>query len=356
MSAVEAQKALRAAKEGRFSPVYYVTGEDVFLTEEWVRLLVEAAVDPATRDFNLEVRRGNDVDAETLGSLLGTPPMMAERRCVVVRDVGSLKKDARAALDRYLRTPANDAVVILVAGPDAKADKGLESAATTIRLKALEGDRLEKWIARTAQDAGASMLPEASALLQEAVGTDLGPLRLEIDKLVAYVRGRPDGSPVIDEAAVTAVVGVHREETMGQLLDAIGQRDAVTALARLPGVLQQPKNGAVPVIMQLTVQTMGIGWAVAMRENGTPPGRLEGELFGFLKSVGSVYVGRSWGEAVKAWARAVPQWTSRDVSHALETLLQADLALKTTKLSSDEQILSNVILSLCGTPRRRRAA
>ncbi len=35
---------------------------------------------PSTRDFNLDIRAAAELDAETLGSLLGTPPMMAERR------------------------------------------------------------------------------------------------------------------------------------------------------------------------------------------------------------------------------------------------------------------------------------
>src|SRR3954470_1072730 len=97
------QKALRAAvKEGTFDPAYYLYGEDDYLKDEELKRLIEASVDPATRDFNLETLRGADLDAETLGSMVSTPPMMAERRVVVVRDVSALKKDSRAMLDKYL--------------------------------------------------------------------------------------------------------------------------------------------------------------------------------------------------------------------------------------------------------------
>src|ERR671925_1392516 len=110
------QRILRdAVRDKHFAPAYYLFGEDDFLKEQAVRQLVDAVVDPATRDFNFEVRRGGELDAETLGSLLATPPMIAERRVLVVRDVGALRKDARTALDRYLKSPAPDAVVILVA-------------------------------------------------------------------------------------------------------------------------------------------------------------------------------------------------------------------------------------------------
>ena len=74
------EKALATALKKRvFDPVYYFFGDDDFLKDQRARELVEAAVDPSTRDFNLELRRGADVDAEALDGLLSTPPMLAER-------------------------------------------------------------------------------------------------------------------------------------------------------------------------------------------------------------------------------------------------------------------------------------
>src|SRR6185503_1137656 len=102
-------KALRPAlQDKKFSPAYYLHGEDEYLKEEALRHLVDAAIDPATRDFNLDQRRGSDLDAESLASLVGMPPMMAERRVVVIRDVTALRKDARVALESYLAKPASE--------------------------------------------------------------------------------------------------------------------------------------------------------------------------------------------------------------------------------------------------------
>ncbi len=101
--AVPAERAFwKSLQSKAFSPVYYLCGDDEYLKDQALRALIASAVDPATRDFNLDVRAGADVDAETVGSLLATPPMMAERRVVVFRDVAAMKKDARAALDRAL--------------------------------------------------------------------------------------------------------------------------------------------------------------------------------------------------------------------------------------------------------------
>ena len=347
MSPVSDIKSLRAAvKAGTFAPAYYLYGDDDYVKNEELRRLTDAAVDPATRDFNFEVLRGPEVDAETLGSTLSTPPMMADRRVVVVRDVGGLKRDARTMLDKYLKKPAPDLVLILTAPAEAKADKTLANATTSVEFAPLKGDRIPKWIAYYVEhDLKSSITEGAIKLLQEAAGTELGQLQIELDKLVNFT-----GGETINEAAVSAVVGVRPGETMGDLLDAVARRDAKSALAMLPAVFQQPKSGGVPIVMALTVQTLGIGWAQSVRERGGRP-----DLFALLKETGA-YCWRSWGEFSTTCSKAASIWSPQAIDDALKAILEADMALKTTRLSSDEQVIANLVLSLCGVSPRRRAA
>lgn len=352
MSAPAGAKAIKTAIETRtFDPVYYLHGEDDYLKDESTRRLVDAAIDPATRDFNLEQRRAGDVDAETIESLLSTPPMMAERRAVVIRDVGALKKDARAMLDRYLQSPVSDVLLIITTPAGGKLDKGIAERATVAEFEPLTGARVPKWITfHVEQVLKSRITPEAVTLLQDAVGNELAQLRMELDKLASYA-----GDGVIDESAVSEIVGVRRGETLGDLLDAIGQRDGARALALLPHVMQQPKTSAVQIVMALSTQTLALAWGRALRDRGTSAGRLESEYYGLLKESSSAYTGRSWGEAVRSWARAVDRWSSDDLDRALVELLRADSTLKDSRVSSDEQLLTNLVLALCGATRRRAA-
>jgi len=339
-------RALSAAiKEKKFAPAYLLHGDDEYRKEDALRHLLEAAVDAATRDFNLDQRRGAELDAETLASLLSMPPMMADRRVVVVRDVTALKKDARVALERYLERPASDVLLVLTAPAESKLDAALTGRVTGVNAKPLGGDELPKWIATRAEQRGGSITPDAVNLLQDAVGTELAQLATELDKLVAYAGSRP-----IDEAAVTAVVGVRREQTMGELLDAVAARDARRALALMPGVLQQPKTSEVQVVMALTTQTLAFGIALARGVRST------NDFFQILKSGGGNYTGRAWGEAANAWSRHVGRWTLAQVDRALHVLLRADVALKESKVSSEEQILATAILAMCADVERRSAA
>ncbi len=352
MSSAAAEKALRTAiRKREFAPAYYLYGEDDYLKEELLRELVDAAVDPATRDFNLDIRRGQDLNAETLGSLLSTPPMMAERRVLVVRDVGALRKEARAVLDQQLNAPAPDGLLVLTAPAGSKIDKVLLAKTESVEFVPLSGARIPRWIVYYVEhDLRSTITPAAVTLLQEAVGTELAQLKIELDKLATFV-----GHAVFDEAAVSAVVGVRTGETLGDFLDAVARRDGRAAVTMLSGILQQPKTGAVPVVMMLTTQALAMAWARAERDRGVPAGRLSGELFALLKEGSSSMTGRAWGEAVRAWTREIDRWTAASLDDALEALLEADTMLKGSRVSSDEQLLSTLVLRLC-TERARRAA
>jgi len=361
MSPVADAKALRGAvKSGSFAPAYYLFGDDDYVKTEELKRVIDAAIDPSTRDFNLENLRGGDVDAMSLGSILATPPMMAERRAVVVRDVAALKKDARAALEAYLQHPAPDVLVMLVSPTGEKADKGLVARAVAIEFEPLSGARIPKWITWYVEHdlgEGTTITEGAAKLLQKSVGTDLSQLKTELDKLGDFASsGGSGGGRAINEAMVSAVVGVRPGETLGDFLDAVARRDAPAALAMLPGILEQPKTSAVTMLMALGAQTIAIGWAQAARARGTPPSKLNGDLFNLLKESGSVFTGRSWGDFVSSCARASDKWTAEAVDDALEALLEAESAFKESRLSSDEQLLASVLPRLCGVGLRRRAA
>jgi DNA polymerase-3 subunit delta len=353
-----AQKALRTAMQtGAYDPVYYFYGAEDYLKDEMLKQLVQAAVDPATRDFNFETLRGAEVDGGTLGSLLGTPPMMADRRVVVIKDVGALKKDARRALEKHLESPARDIVLVLVGAAGGKDDRMLLDRTTAIEFEPLSGARVPKWITYYAtHDLGCEITPEAVSLLQDAVGTELGQLRIEIDKLASFVAG--EDRRVIDEEAVSAIVGVRRGETLGDLLDAVANRNAARAMDLLPHVLLQPKTSAVTIVMALTTQTLALAWGRASRDAGASGHRMENDFFALLKESGSSYTGRSWGDAVRTWTRALDTWSASDLDRSLAALLASDVALKESRVSSDEQLLQSLILTLCASGRStgRRAA
>ena len=347
----------KSLKAREFVGAYCIYGEDDFLKERAVKEVVGTAVEEGTKDFNLDVREGGELDAETLGTLLSTPPMMAERRVVVVRDAAALRKEAKTWLDGYLerlsqREGAADVVLVLVYASGEKAggkpDKNVMARTLAVDFPPLSWGRLPKWISHHAStELGVSVTDAAAELLQQAVGNDLAALAAELDKLASYSRGEE-----IDESAVADVVGVRRGETLADFLDMVARRDAAGALALVPHILTQPKVNGVTVVMALTTQTLALAWGEAALARGLSAGRLQGEYFNFLKSGGGPYTGRPWGDAARAWAATAALWDVPSLDAALDALLAADVALKDTRVSSDEQALATLVLALCAGASR----
>jgi DNA polymerase-3 subunit delta len=353
MSASSLKTLRDAIKRRLFDGAYYISGDDDYQKDDAVRQLIDAALDSSPRDFNLDVRRGADLDAETLAILLSTPPMMADRRVVVVRDIGGLKKDARKVLEGHLKRASPDVLLIVTCPSGSKADSMIPTGVTVLEFDPLSGDRIPKWIAHhVTVEVGAQITPSAIELLHAAVGSDLHQLAAEIDKLASYVEGT---GQEITEEAVAAVVGVRRGETQADLLDAIADRNLSRALNVMPHVLSQPKTTGVSIVMALTTQMLAISWGRARLDEGLPRSRLSSEYFDLLKETGA-YTGRPWGSATAIWSRAVEQWTPEALDRALDLLLEADVALKESRVSSDEQLLASLMLSLCAVSPRTAAA
>lgn len=338
-------------KRNSFDSAYYVCGDDDFQKEDAMKKLLAAALDPTVRDFNLDVLRAQDIDPKSFDGIVSSMPMMAERRVVVVRDASALRKDARKSVERFLAKPSPDVLLLLVESDAGKSDKDFVRMATVLEFQPLPADEIPDWIAHRAVEFKAEITPGAVELLQSAVGNDLHQMVMELDKLVSFTNGS-----TITEEAVAAVVGVRRGETMTDLLDAIGRRNLVASLNLVDHVLSQPKTTAVQIVMLLSAQTIALAWGKAKLNEGLAPGRLQSEYFNLLKQAGSAYTGRSWSSAAAAWASAAAAWDRKSLERAIDALLTADVTLKETRLSSEEQVLTTLILSMCADDEHKIAA
>jgi DNA polymerase-3 subunit delta len=348
---VAAQRALRQAIDStRFDPVYYLHGDDEFRKSDAVTRIIDAALDPATRDFNFDTFRGADIDAGRLAASLTLFPVLASRRVVVVRDVNLLKKPARAELLRYLKKPAAETVLVLVAQAGEKADTEIDALGTAVGFPPLSADKLPGWIAGHARERGIMLSDGSAELIADAVDGDLIQAVGELDKLASFANGR-----AIQPSDVEAILGVRRGESLGDLLDAVAARNAARAASLVEPVLAQPKTSGVQVVMALATQTLAMGWGRASRSSGMPAQRLEQEYYNLMRGGGG-YPGRPYGEAVKCWASNLPKWNARELARAIKLIGAADIALKDTRVSSDEAVITSLVLSLCATTGNTEAA
>jgi len=343
MPSITLERAYGGLRKGAIAPAYCLSGPVDPLKDELVDAITEAVLDPSTRDFNLDVRGAADLDGEALHALVETPPMLAERRVVVVRGIEQWRKNAKVweVLSRYLEHPSPTTVLILTqtgdGTPDPRATRGTEH----VEVTPLKPAQLTRWVQRQAGQAGLALGDDAAEHLLACVGGDLGALQQELAKLRAAL---PEGGTV-SAADVGELVGVRRGETVSDWVGAILRRESQRSLDLLDVVLRQGSVSGVHLVMALGTALVGVRMARALLDDGTSPGGLRGAVFSGLKAARPVGL-RRWGDEAEAWATAARQWRGAELDQAISAAAEADRRLKSTTISDERGILMTMLLTL----------
>lgn len=342
MAALSFDALLRALRQGEPDPVYYLHGEEDVLKDEAVRTLVDRAVPREVRDFNLDQRSAADQDAESLHALLNTPPMLAERRAVILRGIEQFrpKSKARDVLLAYVKRPSVSTLLVLVQADAEAPEADLAAHATTVDAQRLPPERALRWVAHAAGQRSLVVEPAAAELLVSAVGPDLGALRQELDKLAALVQGRPAGPQ-----DVTALVGVRRGETLQDLVDACLARQPARAAQLVDVVFEQPGMSGVRMVSALGTAMIGVALARAELDRGTAAGRLPEALFRHLLAARPFGL-RSYKIEAGQWAKWGERWSATELRHALRLALATDRALKSSGVSDEAGLVRQLVLAL----------
>jgi DNA polymerase-3 subunit delta len=337
-----------ALHRGEVAGVYYLTGVEDVLKDDLIGAVTRVALDPASRDFNLDVRSAADLDGEALHALVETPPMLAARRVVVVRGIDQWRKNAKVweVLYRYLEHPSPTTVLILTQAGDEPADPRIAASAAHVALNGLPPDQVTAWLSRRAEAAGVEIDADAAAHLIATVGGDLGHLAVELEKLAAAISGP------ITLADVSQLVGVRHGETVHDWVDAVLARDQRRAVELLDIVLERSGSSGVQVLMTLGTALVGTRLARGLADAGTPWGRLPGELKQRLQASRPARL-RDWKVECAAWAAAAQGWSADELDAALALAATADGNLKSTTVSDERGIIASMLLSL---PAARAAA
>jgi DNA polymerase-3 subunit delta len=334
--------AYRQIRRGDLAPVYYLTGEEDVLKNELVDFVQQQAVDPASRDFNLDVRSAGDLDGESLHALVETPPMLAERRVVVVRNLEQWRKNAKVwrVLEQYVANPSPTTVLLLVHGAGETPNAKLKPHTAHVKLEPLSPARVVRWVQRRSSERGFTIEPEAVEHLVNAVSGDLSHLAMEVEKLAAAA---PDDRPM-GVQDVSQLVGVRSGETPHDWVKAVLARDVPLAIGMLGRVLSGSGVTAVRLVGMLGTALVGVRLARALVDSGTPPGRVEGALLSQIQKARPFGLG-NWKAEARRWTAAARHWPARDLDRALRAAFGADRALKSTTTSDHAGTLSDMILT-----------
>ncbi len=309
---------------------FFLYGDDELRKEEAARALVELHADPDTRDFNYDQLRGSEVEVENLASILATPPMMAEWRVVFLREAEALARSARArevVVEAVEDPPPGLALVITASIPDgsrARFYKDLKRLARAVEFGEISANDVPGWLMeRVSRRYGITMDEEAARALGAAVGTDLGVLSQELEKLSSMVGDEGPITLADVEAAGTRLPKQDRWEWF----DLVGERRFAEALEALRTLLQQQGES-------------GVGLAIGL---GRHLLRLGAGADGGRKAVEELLPPHLRGWLAPKLASQARRWTVAEIEEALVGLRRVDRQLKGSAFP-DEAILEEWLL------------
>lgn len=329
-------------ERGKLVPVYYLTGDEEVLKDELVDAIVDSAVDPSNRDFNLDVRSAADLDGESFYALVETPPLLAERRAAVVRNLEQWRKNSKVwrVVESYVSQPSPATILVLVHGAGQKPDKTLTGKALHIAVPVPDHDVVREWVLGRGKQLQLVIEPDAVDHLIKATCANLSELAMELEKLAAAAGSEPVGVKEIEN-----FVGVRHGETLPDWVDAVLARDIPRAISLLGVVIPQPGINGVRMLMALGTALAGSRLARALVDRGSPPRRIQQHLSDYLRRTRPAGLGSHPAE-VSRWIGASREWSGAELDTALRMVYEADQQLKSTTISDERSTLYTLLLRL----------
>jgi DNA polymerase-3 subunit delta len=316
-----------AFRHKNFEPLYFLYGEEGHLADELQDLLLEHALFPHERDFNLDIVYGHESDAQSVLALCASYPVMAERRVVIVRDFDGLKENRM--FKSYAERPNPTAVVALICGAKPNLSmhpyRALRERAVSMEARPLYDNQMPGWIKQRAEADGYGMAPEAARMLADFVGTNLRRASSEVQKLTTFMGGRK----TITADDVVHASGQTREYNVFELQKAVGERRISDVFRIAERMLQQASNPRGEALMIVAVLNAYFAklWKLSAFDSGVHESAKAGRI-----GVPPYYI--------KEYVASLRRYTPSSIRSAFSALLAADYELKGGSSRSERLVVT----------------
>ena len=256
-------------------PAYLIMGDDLPKVELALRRLKARIVEQSGMDLNIDefdasVNSGREVinAANTLAFLGGT-------RLVLVQQAQAWPKADKEAVAAYLKSPAPDACLALVAERIAPGDllrRNMEEHGEVLEFPAPKEGQLPHWLAQEAARLRVGLGIQQARLMVERCGENQSILLRELEKLQLYVDGRP-----ITEEDVRLLTTATIEATIFDLLDSLALGRGAAAFSAADDLLASGERAEV-LFYRILRHFQNLSRVAAMKDEGMDRERIQAEL------------------------------------------------------------------------------
>lgn len=243
----EVIKIVNNIKTGNIKPIYFLMGEEPYYIDKLSDYIEKNVLTEDEKGFNQTVLYGRDVSVEDIISTAKRYPMMSERQVVIVKEAQDLSRTIDK-LESYVENPLLSTVLVFcykykTLDKRKKMTKLLDKVGVVYESKKLYENQVGDWIKRILSGKGYSIEPKANAMLVEFLGTDLGKINNELEKLQIIL---PKGTTFTPKD-IEENIGFSKDFNVFELRKAIGERNQLKAYKIAQYFSDNPKDH--PIVM-----------------------------------------------------------------------------------------------------------
>ncbi|MCJ7657272.1 MAG: DNA polymerase III subunit delta, partial [Candidatus Atribacteria bacterium] len=232
------ENMLNLTKKDKIYPVYLFYGKENYLKEDISKKLRNRLIDSAYRELSYHVFYGEKLSINEVINDLDTLPFMSKHKLLVIKEAEKINKNDEKKLINYFNRLSlkNNFSTLIIIYKENSPNKELMTAIKRIGIVAnfsiTDKAQLALWIKSKFNQSNKKITQEALFYLQSIVGSDLGRLFNEIEKIDIYTKEQK----IIEKEDVMITIGGSEAVNIFKVLDSVGDKDiknAIDGLVRL---------------------------------------------------------------------------------------------------------------------------
>ena len=241
----EVKKIIGDIKKKELKPIYFLMGEEPYYIDNIADYIEQHVLTEEEKGFNQSVLYGRDVSVEDIKANAKRFPMMADYQVLIVKEAQDLSRTIEKLVD-YAKNP-QPTTVLVICYKYKKIDKRktlykeLKKTGVIFESKKLYDNQVPDWIKRNLHSKSYTISPKAAHLLVEFLGTDLGKINNELEKLQLILPKETQITPAIIEENI----GISKDFNNFELQKALGAKDFQKAYRIIDYFAQNPKDNSI---------------------------------------------------------------------------------------------------------------
>lgn len=214
-------------KNQDFKKVYLFCGEEAYLKQQYKHRM-KAALLPEDDSMNFSMFEGKKTEPKSVIDLAETMPFFADRRVIMLEDTGFFKNQCTDLPEYMAELPDYLCMIFVEDEVDKRSRmfKAVKKYGRIVEFAKQDSQTLMRWVLGMMKREGKKITQGDMELFLTKTGTDMGNIRMELEKLLVYTMGRE----IVSSADIEAVCTTQTSNKIFDMVRAVTERNQKKAL------------------------------------------------------------------------------------------------------------------------------